>query len=561
MLNNHDYISKDKGKFKVHREINNEDINFGVYDSLEEAIKARNILDDDGWPVKVVEKPNLIDKYIEKKDDNTFYVFKNLKNIKKTFGPYDSLKKAKIAKYNLISNGWESDLYHAESKYGKYIKKEGSYYIITKFIKNKHHIFGKFSTLDEAIEERDELIADNWGEFNLKPSSIYGKYIHKVGNYYRIDKWVNGKNTTFGFFTNLKDAIKHRDILIKNNWEGVEPKVTKNRYIHQHNYGFTIYKRIDGNLICFGYYPTFEKATEARDELIKNNWEESEIKPHHDEETQNYIKVVDGYFLIERTLNNETRVYGVFKNKDLAIKKRDKLLKNDWNSLYAIKTSRYEFGENIVPFDYVFNIEKKINGDIEDFGTYYTFEDAVEARNELINTNWGEFNSRITFQDIKKIYNSIWLEDEPKVPFPQVDVFDTLIKICNELKDHCLKRYEIKEKFNLQGRQYSFYISAGLYLNLVVKKKGNICLSNKGKKIFSLGDKEMNLKLVKSILEHKPYYDVFSKYLENSSIPSVEEIFLILKSNKIYNVTSDVTLKRRSLSVRSWIKWIVKLYE
>ena len=67
MLNNHDYISKDKGKFKVHREINNEDINFGVYDSLEEAIKARNILDDDGWPVKVVEKPNLIDKYIEKK--------------------------------------------------------------------------------------------------------------------------------------------------------------------------------------------------------------------------------------------------------------------------------------------------------------------------------------------------------------------------------------------------------------------------------------------------------------------------------------------------------------
>ena len=38
MLNNQDYISKDKGKFKVHREINNEDINFGVYDSLEEAI-------------------------------------------------------------------------------------------------------------------------------------------------------------------------------------------------------------------------------------------------------------------------------------------------------------------------------------------------------------------------------------------------------------------------------------------------------------------------------------------------------------------------------------------
>ena len=67
--------------------------------------------------------------------------------------------------------------------------------------------------------------------------------------------------------------------------------------------------------------------------------------------------------------------------------------------------------------------------------------------------------------------------------------------------------------------------------------------------------------MVNCILEHKPFYNVFSKYLENMMLPSTFEIFDILKCMEIYNVNSDVTLKRRSLSVSSWIKWIVKLYK
>ena len=52
-----------------------------------------------------------------------------------------------------------------------------------------------------------------------------------------------------------------------------------------------------------------------------------------------------------------------------------------------------------------------------------------------------------------------------------------------------------------------------------------------------------------------------SFYLDYHRIPTSDEIFDILKRNKIYNVSSDVTLKRRATSVRSWIKWIVNLYE
>ncbi|WP_413862296.1 SPOR domain-containing protein [Methanobrevibacter sp. UBA417] len=560
MLNNQDYISKENGKFKVHREINNEDINFGVYDSLDEAIKVRNSLDDDGWPVKVVEKSNLIDKYIEKKDDDTFYVFKNFKNTKKTFGPYDSLKKAKIAKYNLISNGWDSDSYRADSKYGRFIKKEGNRYIISRFINNENHIFGKFDTLDEAIEVRDELIIDNWGKFNLSSSNKYGRYISFNGNYYQIVKSVDGKQRCFGSYKNLEDAKKIRDQFIKEDWKYL-PINSESNIVHT-RLGFSIYKRLNGNLNYFGSYSTKEEAIKAKNELIKNDWV---IKDNGDDnEVVEYEKNIefDGeYYTIERFVYDKIRIYGIFKNFNQAKTNKDKLKKSNWHGEYVIKTRKWKYGENIVPFDYVFQIKKEINGKIKDFGTYNSFEETVKVRNKLCKNNWEDLDSKISFDDIKRVYDSVEFIEEPKVPFPQADNFFTLINICNELNKHCLSPDEIKEKFNLQPRHYSFYVSAGIYLDLIVKTYDNLCLSKKGKEIFSLSDKELNLNLVNCILEHKPFYNVFSKYLENMMLPSTFEIFDILKCMEIYNVNSDVTLKRRSLSVSSWIKWIVKLYK
>ena len=116
--------------------------------------------------------------------------------------------------------------------------------------------------------------------------------------------------------------------------------------------------------------------------------------------------------------------------------------------------------------------------------------------------------------------------------------------------------------FDINPRQYSFYISAGMYLGLInneISKQRS--LNQIGLGIFSLDIKERNLAIVKLILQHKPFHDVFRFYLDNERIPTSDEIFEILKGNKIYNVNSDVTLKRRATSVRSWIKWIVNLYE
>ena len=168
-----------------------------------------------------------------------------------------------------------------------------------------------------------------------------------------------------------------------------------------------------------------------------------------------------------------------------------------------------------------------------------------------------------SFEEILSIFKTVPIIREPKIPFPQADIFEVFIEICEKLYQHkSLSRDQIMKMFDINPRQYSFYISAGMYLGLInneISIQRN--LNQIGQGIFSLDIKERNLAIVKLILQHKPFHDVFRFYLDNHRIPTSDEIFDILKQNKIYNVNSDVTLRRRATSVRSWIKWIVNLYE
>ncbi|MBQ2962723.1 hypothetical protein [Methanobrevibacter sp.] len=167
-----------------------------------------------------------------------------------------------------------------------------------------------------------------------------------------------------------------------------------------------------------------------------------------------------------------------------------------------------------------------------------------------------------SFEEVLAIFKSVPIIREPKIPFPQADIFEIFIEICEKLYQHkSLSREQIMKMFDINPRQYSFYISAGMYLGLINHEKSKQrSLNQIGLGVFSLDIKERNLAIVKLILQHKPFHDVFRFYLDYQRIPTSDEIFDILKKNKIYNVSSDVTLKRRAMSVRSWIKWIVNLY-
>ena len=572
-----DYIFKEDNQFVIKRELNGKVINFGSFDSLEEAINYRDELEFDGWPIPREENdsPNVEDN-IEKINDSEYIVFRIIKGKKDVYGPYDSLTSARKAKYNLKATGWESDLDYAGSKYGKYISKMSNKFVVRRIISGKYVEFGSFDNLEDARNHRDELILDNWGEYNIKPSRGYGKYIAKVGKKYRVQKAIKGKPVVFGVYETLEEATLARDKFESENWENIpdRPKIDSHRYIYKTPRGYVIYKRIDGDVTYFGSFRTFEEALEERDKLIQNNWQLKKDESDYTYYGKN-IQFDGNYFTVEKFVYRDLRVYGVFKNKEAALKLKNRLQLDSWMAPYRLKTREYPYGENIVPFDYLFNVEIQQNGELKEFGPFHSFEEAVKKCEEIENQNEkierenlfkNEFNLSDNLNDKERIfleiYNQVELIPEPNIPFPQADIFEIFVEICKGIySNESLTRDEIMGIFQINPRQYSFYISAGEYLGLIERSRNTTkTLSELGLEVFSGDSEEIKLSLIYLILIHKPFYDVFGLYLRNREIPTKDEIFEVLKNNEIYNVDSEVTLKRRATSVRSWIKWIISQY-
>ena len=98
----------------------------------------------------------------------------------------------------------------------RYICKRNHKYYVSKWIDGEHVYFGVHDTLKEAIESRDELIANNW-ELPF-PEYIGSRNIVKRKKGYMIQKRIGKDNKYVGMFASKNDAIKVRDMLIECGW-------------------------------------------------------------------------------------------------------------------------------------------------------------------------------------------------------------------------------------------------------------------------------------------------------------------------------------------------------
>lgn len=382
-----DYISEINGKFSVDRIFNDKKYNFGIFDTYEEALDKLEYLEEEGWPISkdVVEKNVVIDNLglslnnIEKVNDK-FIIFKFINGEKIIFGEYYSVDEAKLTRNYLIDNAWESTEPYTRSKYGKYILKDNNKFIVKRTYKGVPHIFGYFKTLDEAIKRREELVSTNWGELNISLKMKKGKYISYNGIMYTIQRMVDGSINVYGFFNDLDAAIKQRDWLVDNNWSRLEVPDDSKRHIHKQGDKYLIYKRLHEDIEYFGTFNSFEEAKKARNKLIENDWVIDDVKDI--EKISDFVYFDGEFYTIEKEVDGQNRIYGVYKNKNQAISDEKTLINYDWDGVYSIPTEEYPYGENIVPFDYIFILEEFNEGVRKEIGTYYSFKDAVMARNE-----------------------------------------------------------------------------------------------------------------------------------------------------------------------------------
>ena len=168
----------------------------------------------------------------------------------------------------------------------------------------------------------------------------------------------------------------------------------------------------------------------------------------------------------------------------------------------------------------------------------------------------------VSLDDLHEILKNIELVPEPEAPFPQADKFERVINLCDMLAVKSFTTEEIAEQYTFVIRQSNYYTSAARYLGFIEKYRDenkNIAysLTNYGRRIMKLKYKDRQVEFCKAILRHPVFHETLCRALKKGKIPEANEIQEILKEFRI-KISGD-TLKRRSSSVKDWIRWMINL--
>ena len=190
---------------------------------------------------------------------------------------------------------------------------------------------------------------------------------------------------------------------------------------------------------------------------------------------------------------------------------------------------------------------------------------------ELVRTkNYSLEDTSITSDEIKDVYDSIEdievISDSDNmnvrgcVPFIQADNFERIVSLLENMYENPMTSDEIIELMKFTSRQKDYYFNAGKYLGLFQKIKEDKVikygLTDIGVNVFKKSYKERQLELVKLILSHKIFRDLFGEILETGEIPDKGRV---VELELEYNVCSIDVASRRATSVISWLNWIFNL--
>ncbi|MBQ6220121.1 MAG: hypothetical protein IJH63_10290 [Methanobrevibacter sp.] len=190
------YIHFDKTGYNIIKSINGKDECFGTYNTLDEAITARDYLREHNWeqennesePVKVPVKERPKRYVYEVK--GVYYIRKKIDDEVITFGHYESLEEAMTARDYFEEHNWDPEdisKFYDEKTFKKN-KNPNRYIRTTKYgyqISKDKITWGSFDTIEEAIVARDFLEEH---DFSLEYKDKYRKKKQVSDNYFENTK-------------------------------------------------------------------------------------------------------------------------------------------------------------------------------------------------------------------------------------------------------------------------------------------------------------------------------------------------------------------------------------
>ena len=242
-------------------------------------------------------------------------------------------------------NPQEEKLRNLNSTKHKFIRHRDGKFIIIKSIKGKDTYFGTYDTIEEALLVRDDLLSTNWGfpedeKINMRKQGKYGKHITFHNGCFRVIKTIDGKQRFFGAFATKEEAIELRDLLIENDWDtsNIHPKYLRS----------------------FVTNPNLERL--------------------------NYIRKVKDKYVVSKVIDGELKYFGTYDTKEEAIMAREKLLNNNWQTEEEIKEEKIDTFIYLIGDEYI--VKNEINGEEKIFGRFKDMANAINFRNQCVKNNW-----------------------------------------------------------------------------------------------------------------------------------------------------------------------------
>ena len=429
------YIYEIRGHYQLSKTINGKSKTFGYYETMDEAIFAKELLMKYDWDLDEVAK---LGNVLEFGDE--FLVVTIYDNKLKFLDKFKTRSGAEGNADKIIKEFMGNPY---RGKYGIYIYKRDSYFDIKKLVNGKDVLFGIYKNLDDATFARDLLMQYNWSfedisdEGNVFYSQIHEKYIvtaiikDKLVVVSRYDSEVDALNNA------EKDIEEHQKSRYK----------TGEKYIVFNGRLFAVhYYTKDKKVIYFGSFPEKIDAMSVRDVLIECEWDLSQVD-------ENKIYEVNDYFWKFHIFEGMVKIIGKYQSRLFAEKDINNLSNVTYEDLYDPNNPYSKINRYIRKRLRKFWIRKEINGEIRFLGPYYSREEAIEARDEFESNDWNvdldndSIFSLDEWEDgFSEIVNNLTLWQ--KIIYDTIDRIGKEIFTYSELINHSfLKRYKSGKNF------------------------------------------------------------------------------------------------------------------
>lgn len=168
-----------------------------------------------------------------------------------------------------------------------------------------------------------------------------------------------------------------------------------------------------------------------------------------------------------------------------------------------------------------------------------------------------------SLDEIVAIFKSTkFVKDNPKIPFPQANTFSRIIEFLTAIYNS-EKGYVTTEELTILNdfvyRQTYYYVSAAIYLELVVRDSGRLSLTKIGLNIMNSSFKQRNLGIVRQIFKHETFSRLMAETLRNLAPLKKYQYLEVMKKYNLQPQYALDTRERRMSTANAWIKEVLSM--